>query len=280
VITPPRLETALQSLEKRVPVVPRIHLILGSGLGGLAGSVEQAVEVPFDDVPGLPEAGVAGHAGTFIFGRIAGAPVLVQSGRYHYYEGWSGDVIGAPVRLGRRLGAEALVVTNAAGGIRHDLTPGSIMVIDDHLNLQFRASLAGPIWPGEGRFPDMSAPYDRALIRIAEEKALAMNMGLARGVYGAVLGPSYETPAEVRLLQSIGVDAVGMSTVPEVICARALGLPVLGFSMISNRAAGLGSEPLSHDEVVDVGRRAGQYLQRLLEAILPALASRLGSGLQ
>jgi len=275
VITPSQLDTAVEALEGIVPVEPRVHLILGSGLAGLAGSVEQAVEVPFRTVPGLPGAGVAGHAGAFSFGRVGGVPVMVQSGRYHYYEGWPDEVVVAPVRLAHRLGAKAVVVTNAAGGIRADLTPGSLMLIDDHLNLQFKAPLAGPTWPGEARFPDMSAPYDARLARLAERTALERRINLPRGVYGAVLGPSYETPSEVRALGRMGADAVGMSTAPEVICARSLGLPALGFSMISNRAAGLGGTPLDHQEVMEVGRLAGTALLEVLETMMPALERAL-----
>ena len=266
-----QLEAAARTLAGRIPDAPRVHLVLGSGLSGLANSVENAFEVPFNEIPGLPGSTVQGHTGTFLFGRIADVPVVVQSGRYHYYEGWPSEVVVGPVRLARALGADSLVVTNAAGGIRDDLLPGSLMLIDDHLNAQFRAPLSGPTREGEERFPDMSAPYDRSYARLAEASALELGIPLSRGVYGAVLGPSYETPAEVRALRRMGVDAVGMSTVPEVICARSFGSRVLGFSMISNRAAGLADQALDHAEVVAVGRQAGGLLERLLRSVLPGV---------
>lgn len=263
---------AVKAIQGRISEVPEVHLVLGSGLAGLAASVEEPVQVPFEALPGFPPSTVRGHSGAFVFGRVSNVPVVVQSGRYHYYEGWPDEVVVGPVRLARQLGARVLVVTNAAGGIRRDLTPGSLMLIDDHVNLQFRGPLLGPVRPGESRFPDMSAPYDRTFSQRAEEAALEVAVRLTRGVYGAVLGPSYETPAEVKALQRMGVDAVGMSTVPEVVCARGLGSRVLGFSMISNRAAGLGEPVLDHADVMAVGRRAGTSLERLIRAVLPSLS--------
>lgn len=250
------------------------HLVLGSGLGGVAERLDQAVSVPFSDLPGWPGAGVAGHAGKFVFGLLAGVPVLVQAGRFHFYEGHTPDLVVAPVRLGRRLGAHTLVVTNAAGGIRNDLSPGTIMMIEDHMNLMFRHPLAGEVWPGEVRFPDMSAPYDRELQAQAVSTALDMGIPMVAGTYAAVLGPSYETPAEIRALAASGADAVGMSTVPEVTVARAGGQRVLGFSLITNAAAGLGSGLLSHHEVSEVGVEAGPRLGSLLEALAPAFGQR------
>ena len=223
-----QLEEAARTLGSRIPMAPVVHMVLGSGLAALAGSVEDPFRVSFGEVPGLPDSTVPGHTGALVFGRVAGVPVVVQSGRYHYYEGWSDKVVLGPVRLARALGAEVVLVTNAAGGIRPDLVPGSLMLIDDHLNFQFKGPLMGPARPGEARFPDMSEPYDRVLSQVAEARALELGIHLTRGVYGAVLGPSYETPAEVQALRRMGVDAVGMSTVPEVICARGLGLPRTG----------------------------------------------------
>ncbi|NNK63590.1 MAG: purine-nucleoside phosphorylase [Gemmatimonadetes bacterium] len=251
--------------------VPEVMLVLGSGLGALADAVEDPVVVPFEELPGFPAAGVAGHAGHWVAGRLEGRSVLVQQGRYHLYEGHAPETVVLPVRTARALGVERLVVTNAAGGIRRDLGPGSIVLLDDHINLQFRNPLTGGVHQGEIRFPDMSAPYDTAWMNEVEALALRLRVPLARGVYVAVTGPSYETPAEVRMLGRLGADVVGMSTVPEVIAARASGMRCLGFSLVTNAAAGLGAGTLDHAEVVEVGRQAGATLERLLRGVLAEL---------
>lgn len=255
----------------RAGIRPRLHVVLGSGLGGVAACVENPVEVPFGELPGFPATSVEGHAGSFLLGRIAGVPVLVQSGRFHYYEGVGTDVVAAPVRVGRALGARTLVLTNAVGGIRRDLVPGSLMLVDDHINLMFRAPLAGPVADGETRFPDMSRPYDPALMAAAETVALRMGIRLPRGTYGAVAGPNFETPAEVRALCAAGADAVGMSTVPEVTIARAGDQRVLAFSLVTNRAAGLGDAVVDHEGVMAYAEVAGGTLGALLESLIPAL---------
>ncbi len=255
----------------RAGIRPRLHVVLGSGLGGVAACVENPVEVPFGELPGFPATSVEGHAGSFLLGRIAGVPVLVQSGRFHYYEGVGTDVVAAPVRVGRALGARTLVLTNAVGGIRRDLVPGSLMLVDDHINLMFRAPLAGPVADGETRFPDMSRPYDPALMAAAETVALRKGIRLPRGTYGAVAGPNFETPAEVRALCAAGADAVGMSTVPEVTIARAGGQRVLAFSLVTNRAAGLGDAVVDHEGVMAYAEVAGGTLGALLESLIPAL---------
>lgn len=260
------------ALRKRIGCRPRVQVVLGSGLGSVADAVEDRVEVPFAELPGFPQPTVEGHAGRFVAGRIAGASVLVQQGRFHYYEGWDAEVVALPVRTGHALGARTLVLTNAAGGIRRDLAPGSLMLIDDHLHLGFRAPLAGPVREGEARFPDMSRPYDLELTALAESAALKAGVPLARGVYAMVLGPSFETPAEIRALRAAGADAVGMSTVPEAVVARALGQRVLGISMISNWAAGLGDGTLEHEDVMAWADAAGRTLAPLLEALLPVAA--------
>lgn len=247
---------------------PRHLLVLGSGLGGLASAVEDPVTVPFEVLPGFPPAGVGGHAGRFLAGRLEGRSVLVQSGRYHVYEGHPLSVVTAPVRMAAELGVVRVLLTNAAGGIGPGLEPGALMLLNDHLNLQLRSPLAGPVREGEARLPDMSAPYDPELSGLAVEAARARGIRLRRGVYAAVTGPSFETPAEIRMLARAGADAVGMSTVPSVLTARAAGLAVLAVSMITNRAAGLSPEPLSHEEVVAVGRRAGAALERVVRGVL------------
>lgn len=263
---------AARQLEKRLAIRPRALVILGSGLGALADAVEDAVVVPFTDVPGFPPPTVEGHAGRWVSGTLEDCPVLVQQGRFHVYEGHSMDVVAAPVRLAAALGIEVMLVTNAAGGIHETLAPGSLVLLDDHLNLQARSPLMGPVHRGEGRFPDMTEAYDRGLRAAALDAAHRMDIRLDRGVYAAVTGPSYETPAEIRMLRALGADVVGMSTVPEVIVARALGIRCLGFSLVTNYAAGRTSEALDHDEVMEVAREAGGRLGAVVRAVLAELA--------
>lgn len=264
----PDPRAAARVLRQRLGEVPDVVLVLGSGLGPVADAVDDAVVVPFTDLPGFPAPTVAGHAGRYVCGRLEGRPVLVQQGRYHVYEGHPMDVVALPIRTARAAGVETLIVTNAAGGIRRDLGPGAIVVLDDHLNLQFRSPLTGPVREGEARFPDMTAAYDPALLARAETAALALGVRLPRGVYAAVPGPSYETPAEIRMLERMGADVVGMSTVPEVLAARTSGMRCLGFSLVTNLAAGRSPEPLDHADVMEVGRRAGATLERLLRVVL------------
>jgi purine-nucleoside phosphorylase len=247
-------------------------VVLGSGLGGLTKGISDAVSVPFQEIPGFPNPGVTGHSGRLIFGELEGCRVLLQAGRFHYYEGHSGDLVAAPIRLAARLGARFLILTNAAGGIAPHLVPGSIMLISDHLNLMGRSPLAGEVYLEEVRTRDLAAPYDSTLQTRALELAGELGIPLSRGVYAGVLGPSYETPAEIRFLARAGAHAVGMSTVPEAVAAAALGLSVLGFSLITNRAAGLGGKVLSHSEVLETGRTSGGALGRLLRALIRDLA--------
>jgi len=262
---------AADRISSVLPRAPEILLVLGSGLSHLADDLEAPIEVPFAEVPGFPEVGVAGHAGRYVAGLMHGRPVLIQAGRFHMYEGHPPELVVGTVRVGHRLGIRTLLLTNAAGGIHPLLEPGSLMLIDDHIDFIRRSPLAGPVEPNEERFPDMSAPYDPALQELASRAALELGIPLARGVYAATAGPSYETRAEVRALERCGAAAVGMSTVPEVIAARALGMRCLAISLISNRAAGLGRGPLSHDEVVSMGRSAGAELALLLGRIVQGL---------
>ncbi len=269
---PPIAECA-RILRERAGVRPLAHLVLGSGLGALAERVENPVRVGFGELPGFPDATVESHAGEFVLGRLGGVPVMVQAGRFHFYEGCGAEVVLAPVRTGRAAGARIVVLTNAAGGIRPDLAPGSLMLVDDHVSLMFRAPLAGPVTAGEARFPDMSRPCDPGLMSLAEEAAFGVGVALPRGVYGGVHGPNFETPAEVRALRAAGADAVGMSTVPEITAARAGGQRVLAFSLITNRAAGLGLEAIDHEEVMAYGEAAGGVLGGLIESVLSVLAT-------
>lgn len=264
---------AAEHLRSRLGSQPRIAVVLGSGLGAVEDAVSGAVTVPFADVPGYPSPGVAGHAGRYVAGQLGGAEVLLQCGRFHRYEGHPSDVVAGLVRVAAALGAHAIVFTNAAGAVRRDLEPGDLVLLDDHVNLMFGSPLFGPVRDGETRFPDMSRPYDPALRKVALEAALESGVRLEEGTYVAVLGPQYETPAEVRMLARLGADVVGMSTVPEVLVARALGVRCLAFSVVTNKATGLGEHGLSHTDVIERGRRAGARLAELLSRVVPRIAS-------
>jgi purine-nucleoside phosphorylase len=250
---------------------PVLGIVLGSGLGGLVHRIEDARDVAFDEVPGLPSATVVGHAGRVIVGRLAGRPVVALAGRFHMYEGHSAALAGFPARVLHALGARTLFVSNAAGGIRATFTPGDLMIITDHLNLMFRNPLVGTPEPGDTRFPDMSEPYDRALGALLRREATKLGFPLREGVYCGLLGPAYETPAEVRMLATLGADAVGMSTVPEVIVARAIGMRVAGISCITNFASGTTPNPLSHDEVLQTTALVASRFESLVERFVTVL---------
>jgi purine-nucleoside phosphorylase len=266
------MEETIAFLRERITRAPAVILVLGSGLGGLAEEIGDAVAIPYGDIPGFPRSTVVGHAGRLVAGIMNGVEVVAMQGRFHLYEGWEPSVVGLPIRALGALGARALVVSNAAGGIRPGMQAGDLMLIADHLNLMGRNPLMGPVVGGEERFPDMSAPYDPEFRRIALRLALEQKLRLEEGVYAGMLGPSYETPAEIRMLRVLGGDAVGMSTVPEVIVARALGLRVLGISLISNLAAGISPHPLSHAEVMEAGALAEPRFGRLVRELLPHIA--------
>jgi len=250
---------------------PRIGIVLGSGLGFMAEKMKKAVRIPYREIPGFPDTTVIGHGGELVGGKLAGKEVLVQSGRFHLYEGHGATTAVLPVRVFGRLGIETLVLTNAAGGIRRTFSSGAVMLIADHINLTFRNPLIGPVLPGEERFPDMSDPYDRSLRQLAREAALEQRVTLEEGVYVQLLGPSFETPAEIRMLDRLGADAVGMSTVIEVIAARAQGISCLGFSIITNLASGLSPTKLSHTEVLETANRIKGELGALLEGVIRRL---------
>src|SRR5438309_6859067 len=250
---------------------PRVAIVFASGLSSLADAVQSAIRIPQSAIPGFPEPGVAGHKGELVAGTLDGVPVVVQSGRFHLYEGHPPDVAALPARVFHALGVATLILTNAAGGIRPTFRPGTLMLIADHINLMWKNPLIGPVAPGDQRFPDMSDPYDGGLRTIARAVARDARIPLEEGVYAGLLGPSYETPAEIRMLQRLGADAVGMSTVPEVIAARARGMRCLGFSTITNLAAGISPAPLSHQEVLQVGREVGQALATIVKAVLRRL---------
>ncbi len=250
---------------------PQVAIVLGSGLGSVADEVQSAIRIPQSAVPGFPAPGAPGHKGELVAGTIAGVPVLVQSGRFHLYEGHAPAVAALPVRVFARLGVRTLIVTNAAGGLRLTFRPPTLMLIADHINLMWRNPLVGRVEEEEERFPDMSDPYDAQLRALAREAARAERIPLEEGVYAALLGPSFETPAEIRMLERVGADAVGMSTVPEVIAARARGIRCLGFSTITNVAAGLSAAKLSHEEVLEAARVVAGQLSRLIQGVLARL---------
>jgi purine-nucleoside phosphorylase len=244
---------------------PVAAIVLGSGLGGLADQVTLAKRVPYAEIPGFHAPAVQGHKGELICGTLGGREVLLLAGRFHMYEGHSAQVAAFPIRVVHALGARVLFVSNAAGGINRKFPPGTLMMIRDHLNLQFRNPLEGPAEPGDVRFPDMSAAYAPRLQKLLEAAAAEGDLKMPSGVYAGLLGPTYETPAEVRMLATLGADAVGMSTVPETIVARAMGMEVAGVSCITNPAAGTSDAPLSHDEVMEEGRKAGAAFCGLVE---------------
>jgi purine-nucleoside phosphorylase len=249
-------------------VQPRVAIVLGSGLGRLADRVTSPVRIPYGRIPGFHVPTVPGHQGELVAGTLGGVPVIMQSGRFHMYEGHSAQVSALPTRVFASLGADTLIVTNAAGGIRRAFGPGTLMLISDHLNLTGRNPLEGEVLPGETRFPDMTVAYDAGLRALAHLVAIKQGTAVAEGVYAALLGPTYETPAEIRMLERHGADAVGMSTAPEVIVARARGMRVLGISTITNAAAGVGHELMSHADVMDVANKIAERLANLVAGVV------------
>jgi len=271
-----RAEHATRVIRSRISVEPRIALVLGSGLGGFADDFEEAVGIPYEDIPGFVRSTAQGHAGRLVVGKIDSVPVLAMQGRVHYYEGYSLEEVTFAVRTFGLLGVKTLVLTNAAGGINVQLTQGALMVISDHLNLMGVNPLRGPNDERFGpRFPDMSAVYSHELQELVVDEAKAIGVEVRRGIYGALSGPSYETPAEIHLLRNLGADAVGMSTVPEAIVARHMGLEVLGISCITNMAAGISDEPINHEEVMATGDRVRETFSELLRRVISAINHRV-----
>lgn len=266
---------AAQAISKRAGArQPAVAVILGSGLGGLSTAIENAVRIPFGDIPGFPEATVAGHEGAAIVGSIGGREVVALSGRFHMYEGHPAALAAFPVRVLNAMGVRELFVSNAAGGISSRLAVGDLMIISDHLNLMGTNPLVGPAQEGETRFPDMTDAYDPGLRKVLRTTAETLDIAVREGVYAGLLGPSYETPSEVKMLRLLGADAVGMSTVPEVIMARALGIRVAGISCITNAAAGVTGSALSHAEVLETTRRVSGAFEALVTAYLARSATR------
>ena len=265
---------AADFIRAKFPAEVRTAIVLGSGLGGFAERVENAVRVPFDEIPGFVKSTVEGHAGQLVFGEIDGKAVVVQQGRFHYYEGWDMEQVTLPVRTYGVLGIPNLILTNAAGSLNTEMQPGSLMLIEDHLNCFFTNPLLGPNDSRFGpRFPDMTEVYDREFREIAQEEAALMTQersvpGFLRGgVYCGLSGPTYETPAEIKMYRSWGADAVGMSTVPEAIAARHQGMRTLGISCITNLAAGM-QEEIDHSEVMETGARVAEIFGELLRRVV------------
>ncbi len=266
------IQKAQEYLSSRTPLRPRVAVVLGSGLGAFADEIREATLIPYGDMPGWPVSTAEGHASQIVVGCFCGVPLAVMAGRAHLYEGYTAAQTVFGVRVLRLFGVESIVFTNAAGGIRQDLHGGGLVLISDHINLQGQHPLTGPNDPSLGpRFPDMTEAYSLEYRNIAREVAAQLGIELPEGVYAALAGPSYETPAEIRYLRTIGADLVGMSTVPEVIAANHMGMKVLGISSVTNIAAGLSGKKLNHDEVLRAGERIRGSLIDLLKGVLPRL---------
>lgn len=269
-------EAAAQVILRRTPLRPKIGLVLGSGLGAFADSLSNATRVPYSEIPSFPQSTAIGHAGQLVIGNAGQIAVAAMQGRVHQYEGYSAQQVAFPIRVFGRMGINAVILTNAAGGINLGYSQGALVLIKDHINLQGTNPLVGPNDDRFGaRFPDMTQAYSRAFRQIMREEASRLNIQLYEGIYAAMLGPSYETPAEIDHLRRIGADLVGMSTVAEVIAARHMGIDVLAISCVTNMAAGILDQPLSHAEVMETGERVKSTFEALLRAILPRMAASI-----
>ncbi|MEW4370363.1 purine-nucleoside phosphorylase [Paenibacillus kandeliae] len=272
VITQATIQEAAAYIRSKSSITPEIGLILGSGLGVLADLIEDGVSISYSDIPHFPVSTVEGHDGELLLGNVQGRPVVMMKGRFHMYEGYGPEVTAFPVRVMKELGVSSLLVTNAAGGVNTSYEPGDLMVLSDHLNLTGRNPLIGPNDPALGvRFPDLSEAYSRRLRTVFKDTAASQGLKVQEGVYAGLLGPTYETPSEIRMLRTLGADAVGMSTVSETIVARHAGLEVLGISCITNMAAGILDQPLSHDEVMETADRVRDQFLKLVLAIIPQM---------
>jgi purine-nucleoside phosphorylase len=274
-----RAQEAARYVGSKVKLQPRIALVLGSGLGGFADDLAGAVRVPYEKIPGFRSSTVEGHAGMLVIGTVGDAAVLAMQGRVHFYEGYSAKEIAFPMRVFHQLGIRAAILTNAAGAINPAYDQGALVVIRDHINLQGANPLIGPNDPRFGpRFPDMTHAYPRKYRKIALDQAGRLGMKVHEGVYAGLAGPSYETPAEIGFLKSIGADLVGMSTVAETIVARHMGIGVLGISCVTNMAAGVMDREIDHSEVMRTGERVRAQFVALLRAIIPQMAADIASG--
>ncbi len=270
-------ESAAQLILKRTPLRPRIGLVLGSGLGSFADSLADPTRIPYAEIPAFPRSTAIGHAGQMVIGKAGVVPVAVMQGRVHLYEGYSPQQVAFPMRVFGRMGIRAVILTNAAGGINLNYQQGALVLIRDHINLQGSNPLVGSNDDRFGvRFPDMTHAYAKEYRAMAREEAAKLGMTLHEGVYAALLGPSYETPAEINYLRTIGADLVGMSTAFEVIAARHMGIKVLSISCVTNMAAGIVDQPLSHQEVMETGERVKTSFEAMLRAVLPRIQSDSG----
>ncbi len=264
---------AVVAIQNRTQLVPTVGVVLGSGLGAFASELEDAVEIPYDQIPGWPVSTAIGHAGKLVIGKIGDTVVAVQAGRAHLYEGYNMAQVTFAVRVLGKLGVKSLLLTNAAGGINKEYSQGALVLISDHINLQGANPLLGPNDDSLGpRFPDMSEAYSRDYRAIAKQAAREMGTSLAEGVYAALSGPNYETPAEIRYLRTIGADLVGMSTVPEVLVARHMGIRCLAISCVTNMAAGILDQEINHEEVLETGANVRGTLVELLKRVIPRLS--------
>lgn len=267
-----RAEHAARTIRSRTAEQVRLAVVLGSGLGGFADEFADAVRIPYAEIPGFPVSTVEGHAGSLVIGKVGRTPVAAMQGRVHFYEGYSLEEVTFPIRTFKLLGIKTVLLTNAAGGIDVGLSQGALMVISDHLNLMGANPLRGPNDERFGpRFPDLTEVYSRQLQETAVEQARALGIEIRRGIYAALSGPSYETPAEIHMFRSFGADAIGMSTVPEAIVARHCGMDVLGISCITNMAAGISDEPINHKEVMETANRVRATFAQLLRGIIGRL---------
>ena len=267
-----KISAAAEMIRQRWSTAPRVGLILGTGLGGLAEQIEQTATIPYGQIPHFPESTVESHAGQLVCGHLKGVPVVAMEGRFHYYEGYSLQEVTFPVRVMKALGAEMLLVTNAAGGINPQLELADVIILEDHINLMPDNPLRGVNDDSLGpRFPDMSQPYDRQLIALAQQSASELNIPAHKGVFVAVPGPNLETRAEYRMLRAMGADLVGMSTVPEVIVAQHAGLRVLGFSIVTDMCLPDALEPVEIEKILAVAARGGEHLAQLIPRIFEQL---------
>jgi len=268
------MQTAVEIIRAKSPSQPSVGIVLGSGLGAFAHSLENTIRISYAELPGLPASTAIGHAGELVLGQVNGFDVAVMSGRFHLYEGYTPQQTVAGIRLFHAMGIKRVILTNASGSINPNLVRGSLVLMADHINLQGFNPLTGPNDDKLGpRFPDMTEAYSKRLRAIAKEVAAALGRPLHEGVYAALLGPSYETPAEIRYLRTIGADLVGMSTAAEAIAANHAGLEVLGISCVTNVAAGLGEGKLDHQEVLEVGRNSAAFFIALLNGLVPQLSA-------
>jgi purine-nucleoside phosphorylase len=271
-----RAEAAARFIQKKTKLRPKIALVLGSGLGAFADEFSSATRIPYAKIPRFPRSTAVGHAGQLVLGKVEGVEVAGMQGRVHLYEGYAAQDVAFPIRVFSHLGVKAVILTNAAGGIKKEFTQGRLVVISDHINLQGANPLSGPNADKFGpRFPDMTNAYDKKFRELTLAAGRRLNIDLGEGVYAALAGPSYETPAEIRYLRSIGADLVGMSTVPEVIAARHSGIRALGISCVTNAAAGVLDQPLDHNEVLETAERVKSQFIGLLRAVIPQIAASL-----